>query len=118
MAHSLPKSLLALLLASLLSSCGTVGTKLFYNSLPEEERPVPGYYSGLRGDLQSAPILWHGDPPGGPAWKPVRKVYAVLFLLIDVPLSTAADTVILPFEFLVRALGDSPERKTSPKEGA
>jgi uncharacterized protein YceK len=81
--------------------------------LPEEEKPTPGYYSGVRGDLKLAPVLWKKEAPGGPAWTSVLRVYTVLYMVVDVPLSALADTAILPFEFLYRIFdGEPPEPQT------
>ena len=97
--------LCVLLLTLGLSGCGTFGTKVFPHSLPEAEQVAPGYYSGVRGNLKGAPIWWATEAPGGKFWTPLRKLYLVGYMLVDMPLSAAMDTAILPIEFLVYSIG-------------
>lgn len=83
-----PRTCLALLASALLAGCGTI-------LQPSGKGPVP--FGGVRWDVQAIMSQWDRGE-GESTSKAVRRrcvVYPLLFL--DVPLSLAADIVILPY---------------------
>lgn len=93
--------LLVALLAFTASGCGTIGSRVFHDELPEAEQVEPGPYSGVRLVAVGGSRLWHLDE-GSPGIRILRKVYVCLFVAIDMPLSAVADTLLLPYDLATR----------------
>ena len=97
---------LCLVLCLPLGGCGTIVSKFFQDALPEVERVEPGYYSGVRTDWKGAPIWWAGENDESLGVTMLRRAYLIIYFALDFPLSAVADTILLPYDLVVGALGE------------
>ena len=86
---------LAAALAVMLSGCGTFENHFFIGPIPDDRDLV---YGGVRRDLVQVQVCGQNAAHA----KDLREASeaagkGLLWLLVDLPLSTAADTLLLPF---------------------
>jgi hypothetical protein len=93
------------LLTALLLTSGTAALPGCATALNCGDWPEPSFYVGTSIYAQMIPELpsmnlWHGHPPGLIAW---------MLVLIDFPLSLAADTALVPVNTAFWAFGSGPD---------